>query len=347
MAGSWCDARPPHEPRRWWRKKSPPSPRPSPPGRGGTCFRVSIVRMRWICLGSGAQCANGSGNSHPGRLLRGEGEAFAVFSKNPRLDWPKGRSQNRRRENGKSSPGGEDTGEGGRQNKLDGTRAWVWRRSAAESQPQPGSPSPFDGLAPFGRALGWPCCCGWSLTQPRSAKGRARSNFAGTTESWCDARPHHEPRRWWRKESPPSPRPSPPGRGGTCFRVSIVRMRRICLGSGAQCANGSGNSHPGRLLGGEGEAFAVFSKNPRLDWPTGRSQNRRREKAKSSPGGEDTGEGGRQSKLDGTRAWVWRRSAAESQPQPCSPFDGLAPLDRASGGPRFCGWSPTQPRSAR
>src|SRR5208337_5226388 len=99
--------------------------------------------------------------------------------------------------------------------------------------------------------------------------------------------------------------------------------------------------HPGPLLRGEGEAFAVFSKNPRLDWPKGRSQNRRREKAKSSPGGEDTGEGERRSKLDETRARVWRRSAAESQPQPCSPFDGLAPLDRASGGPRFCGWSPT------
>ena len=40
------------------------------------------------------------------------------------------------------------------------------------------------------------------------------------------------------------------------------------------------------------------------------------------------------------------RGGAESQPQQRSPFNGLDPLDRSSGWPRGCGWSPTQPRSA-
>jgi hypothetical protein len=45
---------------------SPPSPRPSPPGRGRNAPSVLAICRRWVGVGSGVQCANGSGKSLPG-----------------------------------------------------------------------------------------------------------------------------------------------------------------------------------------------------------------------------------------------------------------------------------------
>ena len=64
----------------------------------------------------------------------------------------------------------------------------------------------------------------------------------------------------------------------------------------------------------------------------------------------------RRRSIEGADTWVFRRprftavperGCAESQPQQRSPFNGLDPLDRSSGWPRGCDWSPTQSRSAR
>ncbi len=180
----------PNEPGGWWRKESPPStsgtvvaPRPSPglrppspapagegfalsPGRGGNCFRVLIVRMRWICFGSGVQCANGSGNSHPGPFQLSDTVAL--------------------RRRGKGAGSGE-------------------RRAGASARGE----HLYADLIP----LAWPRCCDWLSAQSRSGGGAAHSSYGSTTGSWCDARPH-----------------------------------------------------PGPLLRGEGEGFAAFSKNTRLDW---------------------------------------------------------------------------------
>ena len=45
---------------------SPPSPRPSPRGRGRNAPSVLAICRRWVGVGSGVQCANGSGKSLPG-----------------------------------------------------------------------------------------------------------------------------------------------------------------------------------------------------------------------------------------------------------------------------------------
>ena len=55
-----------HEPEDGWGQvESPPSPRPSPPGRGRSCCRVLTIGQRWIGVGSGVQCANGFGEFSP------------------------------------------------------------------------------------------------------------------------------------------------------------------------------------------------------------------------------------------------------------------------------------------
>ena len=51
---------------------------------------------------------------HPGPLPRGEGELFAVFLKNTRLDSPNNHSQNPNQPAVAPSPGGVGRGEGGR-----------------------------------------------------------------------------------------------------------------------------------------------------------------------------------------------------------------------------------------
>ena len=61
---------------------SPPSPRPSPPGRGRNAPSVLAICRRWVGVGSRVQCANGSGKSHPGPLPRGERETLPAAWRN-------------------------------------------------------------------------------------------------------------------------------------------------------------------------------------------------------------------------------------------------------------------------
>jgi hypothetical protein len=170
---------------------------------------------------------------HPGPLPRGEGESFAVFLKNTRLDRPNSRSQSRSCEDG---------------NPLLGERIQVRASVKTNFNPRNGD---------------YPT----TLTRPAATRSRSRRRGNGPMNPGDGdrARPHPGPlprgegeivsasSKIWRsrfmgamRESLGefSPRPSPPRRGRSGFRVAILRLRWICLGSGVQCANPSGKSLP-------------------------------------------------------------------------------------------------------
>lgn len=102
----------------------------------------------------------------------GEGESLAGFLKFRAAELVAGASNARETGNGKSSPWGEDTGEGGRHTNLperDCVRrisrsAW-WGEASDE-------PAREDAHLTEISVCFWPCAstCGWSATQPRSGE---------------------------------------------------------------------------------------------------------------------------------------------------------------------------------
>jgi len=69
---------------------------------------------------------------------------------------------------------------------------------------------------------------------------------------------HAPQRRSEYEESPPSPRPSPPGRGRNNFRVQATSWWRIGMDLRIPCAYSSGNSHAGPLPRGAGNSHSVL-----------------------------------------------------------------------------------------
>ncbi len=224
-------------------------------------------------------------------------------------------------------------------------------RGCAESQPQ--QRPPFSGLEPLDRPSGWPHCCGWSSTQPRAARGVVHSGLRIVWVTFLCSRPERGCAESQPQQRPPfsglEPLDRPSGwphccgwsstqpraaRGVVHSGLRIVWVTFLCSRPERGCAE----SQPQQRSTINGlEPLDRPSGWPRVcDWSATQSR--------SAKGVAHSGL---------RTVWVTflcsrpERGCAESQPQQRPPFSGLEPLDRPSGWPHCCGWSSTQPRSAK